>query len=86
MNWDPVITPLPGYTPTPGYGQLLPHPSPLVASGVTGPDDLAIAPMPARRATLLVGRGGHPFRALERRQLLSLARIADRLPALGDLD
>lgn len=59
--------------------------SPLVASGVTGPDDLAVAPMPARGATLLAGRDGHPFRALERRQLLSLARIADRLPALGDV-
>jgi hypothetical protein len=58
--------------------------SPLVASGVTGPDDLAVGPMPARGATLLAGREGHPFRALERRQLLSLARIADRLPALGD--
>jgi hypothetical protein len=58
--------------------------SPLVASGVTGPDDLAVAPMPARNATLLAGREGHPFRTLERRQLLSLARIADRLPALGD--
>ena len=58
--------------------------SPLVASGVTGPDDLAVASMPARHATLLAGRDGHPFRALERRQLLSLARIADRLPALGD--
>jgi hypothetical protein len=58
--------------------------SPLVASGVTGPDDLAVAPMPARNATLLTGRQGHPFRTLERRQLLSLARIADRLPALGD--
>jgi hypothetical protein len=54
--------------------------SPLVASGVTGPDDLAVAPMPARNATLLAGREGHPFRTLERRQLLSLARIADRLP------
>jgi hypothetical protein len=60
--------------------------SPLVANGVTGPDDLAVAPMPARRATLLAGRDGHPFRALERRQLLSLARIADRLPALGAAD
>jgi hypothetical protein len=54
--------------------------SPLVASGQTGPDDLAVAPMPARDATLLAGREGHPFRTLERRQLLSLARIADRLP------
>ena len=57
--------------------------SPLVASGVTGPDDLAVAPMPTRSATLLAGRDGHPFRALERRQLLSLARIADRLPMRG---
>jgi hypothetical protein len=57
--------------------------SPLVASGSAGPDDLAVAPMPTRLATLLTGRGGHPFRTRERRQLLTLARIADRLPALG---
>ena len=57
--------------------------SPLVASGAAGPDDLAVAPMPARGATLLAGRSGHPFRTRERRQLLTLARIADRLPAVG---
>jgi len=34
-------------------------------------------------ATLLSGRGGHPFRTRERRQLLTLARIADRLAAIG---
>jgi hypothetical protein len=28
---------------------------------------------------LLVGRDGHPFRRRERRQLLVLARIADRV-------
>jgi hypothetical protein len=28
---------------------------------------------------LLVGRDGHPFRRRERRQLLALARIADRV-------
>ena len=57
--------------------------SPLVASGAAGPDDLAVAPMPARGSTLLAGRSGHPFRTRERRQLLTLARIADRLPAVG---
>jgi hypothetical protein len=56
--------------------------SPLVASGAAGPDDLAVAPMPTRGATLLAGRDGHPFRTRERRQLLTLARIADRLPTL----
>jgi hypothetical protein len=60
--------------------------SPLVASGTAGPDDLAVAPMPTRLATLLTGRGGHPFRTRERRQLLTLARIADRLPARDDRD
>lgn len=49
----------------------------LVAGG-TGPDDLAVAALPRHRATLLVGRSGHPFRGRERAQLLALARIADR--------
>ncbi len=52
--------------------------SPLVASGATGPDDLALAPLPVHRATLLVGRQGHPFRRRERAQLLAVARVADR--------
>jgi hypothetical protein len=60
--------------------------SPLVASGAAGPDDLAVAPMPTRALTLLAGRGGHPFRTRERRQLLTLARIADRIPTLGGAD
>jgi hypothetical protein len=53
--------------------------SPLVASGEAGPDDLAVAPMPTRGSTLLTGRDGHPFRTRERRQLLTIVRIADRL-------
>ena len=57
--------------------------SPLVASGAAGPDDLAVAPLPSLGSTLLSGRGGHPFRTRERRQLLTLARIADRLAAIG---
>jgi hypothetical protein len=52
--------------------------SPLVVDGTTGPDDLAIAHLPRHRATLLVGRDGHPFRRRERAQLLGLSRIADR--------
>jgi hypothetical protein len=58
--------------------------SPAVAAGDAGPDDLAVAALPARSAVLLVGREGHPFRRRERRQLLALARIADRLGALLD--
>jgi len=50
--------------------------SPLVASGELGPDDLAVAALPATEAVLMVGRTGHPFRRRERRQLLALARIA----------
>jgi hypothetical protein len=57
--------------------------SPLVASGAAGPDDLAVAPMPNRASTLVAGRSGHPFRTRERRQLVTLARIADRLPPAG---
>lgn len=53
--------------------------SPAVAAGEAGPDDLAVAPLPGHEAVLLVGRDGHPFRRRERRQLLALARIADRV-------
>ncbi|HEY8215991.1 MAG TPA: hypothetical protein VIH82_02585 [Acidimicrobiia bacterium] len=52
--------------------------SPKVADGTTGPDDVLVAPLPGHGATVLVGRGGHPFRRRERVQLLALARIADR--------
>jgi hypothetical protein len=52
--------------------------SPRVADGSTGPDDLAVAALPAHGATLLVGRDGHPFRRRERAQLVALAGIADR--------
>jgi hypothetical protein len=52
--------------------------SPKVADGTTGPEDLAVARLPGREATLLVGREGHPFRRRERFQLLALTRIADR--------
>jgi hypothetical protein len=41
-----------------------------------------VAPLPTHDAVLLVGREGHPFRRRERRQLLALARIADRV---GDI-
>ncbi len=53
--------------------------SPVVAAGESGPDDLAVAPFPTGDVVLLVGRDGHPFRRRERRQLLALARIADRV-------
>jgi hypothetical protein len=53
--------------------------SPVVAAGESGPDDLAVAPFPSGCRALLVGRDGHPFRRRERRQLLALARIGDRV-------
>jgi len=56
--------------------------SPAVAAGDAGPDDLAVAPFPSDDFVLLVGRDGHPFRRRERRQLLALARIADRVGEL----
>jgi hypothetical protein len=52
--------------------------SQLVADGITGPDDLAVAALPGHDALLLVGRDGHPLRRRERAQLLALGRIADR--------
>lgn len=42
-----------------------------------GPDDVAWAPLPATGVALVLGRSGTPFRALERRHLAALARIAD---------
>ena len=56
--------------------------SPAVAAGESGPDDLAVAPLPSGNRALLVGRNGHPFRRRERRQLLALARICDRVGAI----
>lgn len=55
-----------------------------VSAGRSGPDDLAVAALPAMHATLLLGRSGHPFRRRERAQLLALARIADRASQLLD--
>lgn len=55
-----------------------------VTGGKSGPDDLAVALLPAHDTTLLVGRPGPPFRERERAQLLALARIADRMWALVD--
>jgi hypothetical protein len=53
--------------------------SPLVITGEAGPADLAVATLLTHRATLLIGRDGHPFRLRERQQLLALAKIADRV-------
>jgi hypothetical protein len=53
--------------------------SPRVAAGDSGPDDLAVAPFPSGDTVLLVGRDGHPFRRRERRQLIALVRIAERV-------
>lgn len=53
--------------------------SPMVAAGSAGPDDLAVARLTDSRATLLLGRSGHPFRLRERLQLLAIARVADRM-------
>ena len=52
--------------------------SPLVADGVSGPEDLAVARLPTSATVVLVGRAGHVFRRRERAQLLVLARVADR--------
>jgi len=56
--------------------------SPMVADGTTGPDDLAVALLPAHDAALLLGRDGHAFRRRERAQLNALSGIADRAWAL----
>ena len=48
-----------------------------VVAGESGPDDVAWAPLPSARLSLVLGRTGRPLRARERRQLAALARIAD---------
>jgi hypothetical protein len=48
-----------------------------VASGRSGPDELAWAALPAAQLHLVLGRGGVQLRAVERRQVAALARIAD---------
>jgi len=47
------------------------------ADDVSGPDDVAWAPMPAAGLAVVVGRDGTPFRARERRQVSAMARIVD---------
>lgn len=48
-----------------------------VAAGEAGPDDVAWAPLPSARLSLVLGRTRRPLRARERRQAAALARIAD---------
>lgn len=50
--------------------------SDVVASGQSGPDDLALSPLGSSDASLVLGRAGRPFRIRERRQLTALACIA----------
>jgi hypothetical protein len=48
-----------------------------VASGRSGPDELAWAALPAAGQHLVIGRSGRQLRAVERRQVAAVARIAD---------
>ena len=48
-----------------------------VASGTSGPADVAWADLTRASLALVLGRKGRPFRARERRQLFALARVAD---------
>jgi hypothetical protein len=48
-----------------------------VASGRSGPNELAWAPLPEARLHLVIGRAGVQLRSVERRQVAALARIAD---------
>ncbi|QGG95571.1 ACT domain-containing protein [Actinomarinicola tropica] len=49
----------------------------MVAPDEAAPEDVAWAPLPASGVALLLGRSGTAFRALERRHVAALARIAD---------
>ena len=48
-----------------------------VASGESGPNDVAWSTLDGADLTLVLGRTGRPFRARERHQLTALVRIAD---------
>ena len=48
-----------------------------VASGRSGPDELAWASLPTAGLHVVIGRSGRQLRAVERRQVAALARIAD---------
>ncbi len=48
-----------------------------VAAGESGPADIAWSTLDGADLTLVLGRGGRPFRARERHQLTALVRIAD---------
>ena len=48
-----------------------------VASGRSGPDELAWAALPSAHLHLVIGRSGRQLRAVERRQVAALASIAD---------
>lgn len=51
--------------------------SPSLAVQESGPSEVAWAPLLSAGLSLVLGRPARPFRALERRQLVVLARIAD---------
>jgi hypothetical protein len=48
-----------------------------VASGRSGPDELAWASLPMAGLHLVIGRSGRQLRSVERRQVAAVARIAD---------
>jgi hypothetical protein len=48
-----------------------------VAAHESGPADVAWAPLPSARLSVVLGRSGRPLRGRERRQIAALARIAD---------
>jgi hypothetical protein len=48
-----------------------------VASGQSGPNEIAWASLPGAGLHLVIGRAGVQLRAVERRQVAALARIAD---------
>jgi hypothetical protein len=69
-----------GSTPTAGWVAAFVHGSRHLDADRSGgcPEDVAWADLPSGGLALAVARKGRPFRWRERRQLASLARIADR--------
>lgn len=66
-----------GECPAPAWLAAFVEGTRMVTVDGVGPEDVAWAPLPASGVALLLGRSGTAFRALERRHVAALARIAD---------
>jgi hypothetical protein len=84
---EPVLRAAEGAVPEPAWLHAFVQgssTSEAVASGRSGPDELAWAALPDAGLHLVIGRAGRQLRAVERRQVAALAAIADaRMAEVG---